>query len=89
MWNKHITFTKIRIKGKSRVIIGDSSRSSQKYGLFACLDLIAFNIENAAPGSNRNSIVRSPQNVSDSKQENLEHKRERNDGFIAKIKCMD
>jgi hypothetical protein len=47
------------------------SRNGQKSVLLACLSLMAFKAENAAPGSNTNSIASKPQNTSYSKQENL------------------
>jgi hypothetical protein len=47
------------------------SRNSQKSEFLACLNLMAFKAENAAPGSNTNSIASKPQNTSYSKQENL------------------
>ena len=52
------------------------SRNSQKSELLACLNLIAFKAENAAPGSNTNSIASKPQNTSYSKQENLKGRNE-------------
>ena len=61
----------IRSKGNSRVVRGDMSRNSQKSELLACLNLMAFKAENAAPGSITNRIASKPQNTSYSKQENL------------------
>ena len=76
LWNRHIIFTDINSKGNSTVVRGDKSRNSQKSVLLACFNLMAFKAENAAPGSNTNSIASNPQNTSYSKQENLKGRNE-------------